>query len=478
MLLKWFPKLKENKIIQLLNEVFYSKYYIIAVGLLVCLCHCFSFEIPLFYLAVSLGIIVPTLLCDDLISIVAPLAMFYSSISLKGNSVHMDSSLFGGSNKIHLFVLVSLIAVCVISRLIFDLITKKERRVKPSLLLGYLFLGPCFILGGLFSSYWKGDTILYGLIVFLSLSGVYFLLLYLIDWKKVPKDYYAWLITVYGLAVAFEVFFIVLKIKSGHTEYISWYNQMYTGWGMRNNIAGQIVLCIAGPIYLAYKSIKLSWLYLLFSVIMLAGILLTNSRGGTVFASLILIASLVYFLIKSNKIQRFELLGVTCAVLIFAAVIFVVKKEEIVELLSRFFSKKPDISDIGDFTSGRNATWQHGLDHFKESSLFGVGFYQCTDYRFENFSTSFVPARYHNIYVQLLASMGVMGFAAYLYHRYQTIMITFKKPTLEKTLAFTSIAAIVLCSLVDNNFFNMGPGLNYCIALAFIEGINITESSK
>ena len=477
MLLKWFPKLKENKIIQLINEVFYSKYYIIAVGLLVFLCHGFSFEIPLFYLAVIVGIVIPSLLCEDLISLVAPLAMFYSSISLRINSVHMESSLFGGANKIHLIVLVTLIFLFVLGRLVFDIYTNKERRVRPALLLGYIFLAPCFILGGLFSSYWKMDTILYGLVVFLSLSGVYFILLYIIDWKKVPKDYYAWLVTVYGLVVAFEVFFIVLKIKAGHTEYISTQDQIFTGWGMRNNIAGQIVICMAGPIYLAYKSSKFTLLYLTFPFIMLVGILLTNSRGGTVVGLLILIASLVAFAILGKKIQKFELLGVLCAAAIATAIVFIVKKEEMYQLFARFFDSRPDISDIKDFTQGRNVTWEHGLEHFKESSLFGVGFYQCKDYRFENFSTSFIPARYHNIYIQLLASTGVMGFAAYIYHRYQTLVLTFKKPTIEKIMIYMTIVGIVFCSFVDNTFFNLGPGLNYCIALAFIEGINISEKS-
>lgn len=476
MLLYLFPNLKDNALIKLINKFFYSKFYIIAIGLIVLLCHTFSFEIVYYYFA-AIGLVgIPALFCEDMISVVPPLAMTYSSVSLKSNNTRFDTTIVGGANKIHLIVIVAIIFVFVLTRLVFNLIKDKESRIKPALLTGYVVLGACYLLGGFLSPYYKKDTVLYGLVAFLSVSGCYFLLLYLIKWKKVPKDYYAWVMTVYGLVVAFEVFFIVIKIKTGYEEYMSWHDQIFTGWGMRNNIAGQIVLCVAAPVYLAIKNKKFSAIFLILPFIMLFGALLTNSRGGSLFSALIIAGALVIFFLKTQKNQKYQCLGVLGGVLLVSLVVFLIKRQEITELLVRFFDKKPDISDVNDFSQNRDIVWHHGFMHFIERPLFGVGFYQCADYRFINFSTSFVPARYHSIYIQFLASTGIFGLAAYFYHRYQTLRITFKQPSLEKTFIYLSVAGLIICSIIDNNFFNLGPGLNYCIALAFIEGLNIQDA--
>lgn len=477
MLLAIFPAFKENKIIGLLNQFFRSKYYIILVGIMTFLCHMLAFEMIYYYSLIAICLLIPFFISEDLITVVAPLAMTYSSVSLKSNNTRYKTSLFGGDNQIHMFAFIAIIATVVLVRLVFDLIKKPERRAKPTLLLGYLFLGPCYVLGGFLSPYWQSDTILYGLVNFLTISGCYFLLLYLVDWKKAPKNYFAWVMTVYGLAVAFEVFYITYQIKSGNTDYISYWNQMFTGWGMRNNIAGQIALCVVSPIYLAYKSKKIPWLFLLFVPIMFAGILLTNSRGSLATASIVTLIGLILYFRFSSKKQRFAGIIAISSVIVAGAVYFAIKRDEIAEILNRFFGDSPSITDISSFLQGRDATWVHGINHFNENELFGVGFFQCTDYRFANFSTSFVPPRYHNIYIQFLASTGLFGLCAYLYHRYQTLMMTFKKPSLEKTFIYLSIAALILCSLLDNHFFNLGPGLNYCIALAFIEGLNKNEQS-
>lgn len=89
-----------------------------------------------------------------------------------------------------------------------------------------------------------------------------------------------------------------------------------------------------------------------------------------------------------------------------------------------------------------------------------------------------MPPRYHNTFFQLIGAMGTFGLLAYLYHRYQTIRMTFTKPTLEKTYLFLFILGLLLASLLDCHLFNLGPGLNYCVVLSAIEGINIKNDVK
>ena len=474
MLLDFFPNLKDSKIIKLLHKFFYSKIYIALIGLCTFLCHAFAIEIPYYYSIVFVCLIIPTLFCEDLLSVIAPLSMTYSTVSIKSNDSANGASLFSDSSKIHLLILVIIIGVFALTRLIYDLITKPDRRKKPTLFFGFIGLLPFFLFGGLFSGYWAMNTFLYGLVCFLSISGCYFLLLYLVDWKKAPKDYFMWVMLVYGITVALEVVFMIISSVSGGTYFFKGENKiLYTGWGMRNNIAGQIALCVAAPLYLALKSKKFDWLFLLAVPVMVIGCLLTNSRGGTLTLIIIFIAALVIYLIKADKRHRIVCASLVVGISGLIVGIFFIFKEPIKETLFRFFDGLNTTT-----LSQRYSGWVDGLTDFKEHPVLGVGFFHFDGYKFNNFSTGFVPPRYHNTVVQFLASTGVLGLLAYGFHRYQTIKITFKNPSIEKTFIFLSISALLVASIIDNNFFNLGPGLNYCVALASIEGINIQNDVK
>ncbi len=468
MLCELMPKLTNNKIVSLINKFLYSKLYIILIGVLTLLCNIFSFEIPLFYIVVTLGVVIPFFFCDDYLPVIVPLSMTYVSISWKANNVLLETSLFGGSKVAHLYVLVVLIALFIIPRLIFDVIRKKERRVKPSLWLGYLILTPCYVLGGIFSGFYDGKTALFGLVNVLSISGCYFIILYAINWKNVKKDYFFWVMMTLGLVVSVEAIYMFIgNIVWGNRYLYKDYSSMYTGWGMRNNIAAQISICTTAPLYLAIKSKKINWLYILASVVMMFGCMLTNSRGGVFVTVLMFVVGFVFLFIKSNRKQR--IVAVTTTTLLFIAfrTFFIVSKDVLLANFPRLFDPK----SITTFLNGREFNWSDAIQDFKHNVFFGVGFYQCKAYQFFNFSTGFVPPRYHNIYLQYLASTGLVGLFAYLFHRYQTLKLTFRKPTLEKTFIYFTVVALVLTSMVDNHFFNMGPGLNYCVALAFIEGL-------
>lgn len=473
MLLTLFPSLKENGIISLINRFLNSVYYILFIGIGTLLCNLFGLEIPWYYAIVCFALLLPSLISEDLVTVIAPLAMTYSSVSMKNNSIKYNTSLFKGSNLVHFIILVSLIAVFFISRLVFDLINNKERRVKPALLWGYVILFFAYLFGGLLSPYYNIETIRYSLVNFFCISLVYFVLLFTINWRKISNQYYFWIMLVYGLVISIQVFYMFIISKSGSDAFTSWDGHMYTGWGMKNNIAGQITLCVTAPIYLAIKNKKLAFCFLTIPFIMIVAILLTNSRGGTFISLLLLIAAFIIYFIKSNKNQKIQGLVIICSCVIGFLVYFLIKKDAVLMYCKHIFDGNLFSDNIDAVSTGRITTWLHGLEDFSENELFGVGFYQCHDYQFVNFQSGFVPPRYHNIYIQFLASMGVFGLFAFFLHRYQSLKITFKDLTLEKLLIYFTVLGLILTSCFDNHFFNFGPGLNYCIALAFIEGQNI-----
>lgn len=462
MLVKLFPSLENNKVIALLNKFLYSYYYLAFIALLTALSCLFGFEIITYYLYVLFGGIFPSLFSKDMTPIFAPLGMAYSSVSTKTKNSVAHKTLFG-AQIYHLYILIALIILFVGGRLIFDLITNKERRShRPYLLIGYITFGLSLILGGVNSGYYSSRDFIFGLVEFLALAGSYFILLYIIDWKNVKKDYYAYLVFFYGLALAIEVFAIRALNNGGPVR---------TGWGINNNVAGQLCICLAGPMYLAIKK-KWAPVYLISEGVILLAVGVTNSRTGSLMGTIICVGALVIFYIKADNKKRLQSGIIGClAITAFLAFAFIFM-DVFAEGFAGLFNRRHGALSL----NGRQTIWTNAYNDFLENPSFGVGWYQCEFGRSDYFSYSFVPGRYHNTFFQVIASTGLFGLVTFAYHRYQTIKMTFKKPSLEKTFIFISILGLLLTSLFDCHFFNLGPGLNYCIALAFIEGLNIASN--
>lgn len=93
-------------------------------------------------------------------------------------------------------------------------------------------------------------------------------------------------------------------------------------------------------------------------------------------------------------------------------------------------------------------------------------------YRYGTGNDTFIPARWHNTIIQIVASTGFVGLVAYVLHRIRTLELFFRRPALEKTYIGFCVLALLLSSLVDCHFFNIGPGLLYGLLLACAEGLD------
>ena len=114
-----------------------------------------------------------------------------------------------------------------------------------------------------------------------------------------------------------------------------------------------------------------------------------------------------------------------------------------------------------------------------DEPLVGKGFTACETVQWGNHSDNpFWPARYHNTYVQILATCGLIGLVAYIYHRVQTVKIVMKDFNHEKLFMAIGILAIILISLIDCHLFNVGPAIIYSGLLLFIEKQNKVLKAK
>ena len=130
----------------------------------------------------------------------------------------------------------------------------------------------------------------------------------------------------------------------------------------------------------------------------------------------------------------------------------------------KIFNILNDYINRGIDDNGRFEIYSFGMDKFLSHPIFGCGFYSSP------YSTNFgIPFLYHNTFVQLLASCGVVGLLGYLFHRYQTLVIIFEKIKSGSIFLSLCILALLITSLLDVHLFSLYPTIYYSILLLAIE---------
>ena len=148
------------------------------------------------------------------------------------------------------------------------------------------------------------------------------------------------------------------------------------------------------------------------------------------------------------------------------------KKDRIDPIFEQFISSLTNGS-LDAIAGKRGEIYNYGINQFLENPIFGVGYFKLDIFESPYLSTGIVPSRYHNTFVQLLASTGSIGLLAYLYHRFVTLKVTLKGFNTEKAFIFISILGLLLTSLLDCHLFNLGPTMEYSTLLLLLEGVNI-----
>jgi hypothetical protein len=471
-------QLRQSPRVQAINSFLRSPGYILALSLLTVVCNLLGLELVYYTLVIALGLYVITL-SKDLLPIMPMIMLCYIVPSVKNNPGRHGDSIFSFSNGgAYILVLASVVVVFLIWRLISD---KEMGRAflthKRSLVSGMLFLGVGYLLSGIGSYRYLdvfGRNLLFAFLQFISIALLYFLFTATVDWSNVPKDYLAWM----GLGIGFTVLPQLLMAYLSGQAFMEGTGTMdreliYTGWGMHNNIGGLMVMMIPFAYYLAYTK-KHSWVYNLLGTILLGGVMLSCSRTAmAVGAGIYLVCAVI---LLKNKRTRKENLWVYCigalAVLGFVAVFF----EKLMEIFSLFFE------EIG-LVSKRDVLLENGLKKFGNDPIFGGSFFfkgtpgEFVPWDFSEQATfsSFFPPRWHNTLVQIAASCGVVGLVGYGFHRFQTFRMLWRNRSTENLFIALYLAVLLLCSLMDCHFFNVGPVLFYSMALAFAENIHLSK---
>ncbi len=471
MLYETIRPLRKNKAVRLLNKFLYSPCYMLIVAGLMAVSNIFSLEFFVFYM--YLGFAVCTVLfAPDCFPLMPMFCCGYMLFSARNNPAAHYGEHFLSSDgaKARFIGLIAVIAVLLVTRTVFELVKKKRYQLRmPKLTWGFLLLGAAYVAAGLLSEHYSPRTVIFGALQIVSLCITYYFFYYTVDWENRRGRDIAILLCAIGIGMIFEIAGmyctpeVIEAIRSG--TFIR--TMLVSGWGVYNNVGGVAAIFIPAPFYLAAKHRgKLFWILLGF--LFFASVIFTQSRGSILSGGTVLLLGILFMLIYSRGRARiFNLVSTACLLAACGVVLYVLKDKLDPSV---FLSLK----QVGLDGAGRINMYKYGWERFCESPAFGNGFYIGEDVLVQHGQDTlpdkaFLPPRYHNTFVQLLASGGVVALIAYLFHRVQTILLVVKKRTPFKVFLGLSVLSILIGSLLDCHFFNFGPGLIYGVLLVSIE---------
>ncbi|MBR5023085.1 MAG: O-antigen ligase family protein [Oscillospiraceae bacterium] len=454
---------------QRFDKFLYSPAYFVVLGSLSVLANVLGRELIAYSILIPLAICV-CLFGRDLLPLMPVFACAYISPSAANNPGVNEKSIFSLSGGgIYLGILLAVLVGSLIYRLVKDpdFGGKKFLNQKRKLLSGMCVLGITYAISGLCSGHWAEygwRNLLFAAIQFVAVAGLYWLFSGSVKWEQAPKAYVYWMGICVGYVLVAELLSIYLtkQIWVGgtiHREHI------FTGWGNYNSMGALFAMMIPLPFYLAVKG-RFTWFGLLSSFVFLAALLFTCSRVSMIMGAVIFVISYVFYLIHSRHAKgRIVIYAISALIPIVVLTVF---WKEIQSLLGR-------MSDIGfESIAERSKGYAEGIKQFLKYPIFGGTFFPVNFKELyvwaqvDNFTALF-PPRWHNTVIQLLATGGVVCLFGYIVHRVQTVKLFLKNPSGDKTFVALSILALLLASLLDCHFFNVGPVLLYSAMLAFTE---------
>lgn len=471
-----FSQWKNSKTVQTLNRFSRSPIFTALLALGCILAYAFSLELVYYTLVVICGLFV-IILGDDFLPVIPMFLFCYIAPSPSNNpGKYADSIFYINNGAWYMFILIALVVPAVIFRLALDKEIGRGKLLFTSrkLWLGLVILGGSYLLSGLGASHYAeiwSNNLLFAFLEFVCIIGLYLLFTATVKWDKSHIDYFAWVMLLFGLTVSLEVFYHYIFGNVYNEQGVFVRNFIFTGWGNYNNVSAMIAVSIPFAFYFACKY-KRSYIYLGLSGIILVGLVLSCSRASTLVGAMMFAVCFIVSIFICKHKQEYCISSIVFSVL---AVLFALVFRN---YIAKIFNAIPDIvnsSTGGVNDSGRLGIYKEGFWTFLDNPIFGESFYRPKDanqwWQWSQNAEwkSFMPARWHNTIIQMLASCGTVGILAYAFHRFQTLKLFYQKFTLLNVFIGLSLACFLAMSLLDCHLFNLGPTLIYSLMLCVAE---------
>ena len=435
------------------------------------------------YAVTALLVVLICLFAKDTRAILPPAVLIVYSTSWM-HTPQADSDFFNTTAAFVSLGVLGAIAVAMLAARVFLVRRRETLFARPQGLKGGMIaLAAAFLLNGALSPGYVPEDLLFGALIALSFVALYFFIRQTGARRADNGLYFAACCVSAGIVIFLQIVYALLFrqvfrtadgsasglqivqhfLESGSLLPAVSINKdaMIAGWGMSNNFGGMLAMFLPASLYLAYK-IRHGWIFYPFAFLQLAAVACTLSRTALLTGGILLLGGAILLSVVRSPRRTFirvcNLLAVAAAVV--GGVLFF---DRIRELFATIFDR-----GFGD--SNRFAIWRFGMEKFLSSPLFGYGFYIrfYPDFGFDIANWVF-PDMYHNIFVQIFASCGLVGMVAYLYHISQVLCLLFRRPTADRIFYLGVVLAVCGASLLDNHIFHIFPALLYSLALGLWE---------
>ncbi len=378
-------------------------------------------------------------------------------------------------------------AVLILIVLAFRLISGgfiKETLAKRGIFFwGILLLDAVLILGGIFSPDYGFDTLIFGAMIAAVLLVSYLLFLVIFSRSKDGIAYACKTLVCLGYLVLFQILTIAYRLHihdnfipdRGNDLLIINRQMLGLSWGYATIIGGVLVLPIVACIYLM-RTRKYPVFSFISALLFWLTTVLIDTRNAIIMGAIVLLLGFI-LCCTGGKNKRINLITVLSTVLLAAIgiAVFIISFPDtyhsIIETLLEILRFDADISSSGgltNFLSSRPIIWADGLRDFLSAPVFGVGF------RYGYLSPADASAKlfdnmYHNVFIQFLASMGIVGVLIFVFHLKHIAQVTLRRFSAEKLILLMVPYSILIMSLVDNFFFYPNFILIYTAFLAASE---------
>lgn len=460
-----YEEIRKSPVIRAINNFIDSKYMLVIMALLALLSNVFSMEMPVYICLFAISIYV--CLFGKSVLFFAPLVSFaYVTPSLANSPVTNSESIFYPDQQLYLLIaMIVTIALVFFVRVTYDIGFVRFLKRPRKLLAGFLLLGLSFVLGGLGSESYSILSLGYSLLLFLSLFLVYFLVMGAVDWTHVERDYVAWMGMLLAATVALELVSIYISdidiILAGETIDRS---EIMTGWGSYTSMGFVMAMGIPFAFYLAYTK-RYGFIFNIAGTLLYVAVIASCCRGSMLFGALIYILCMIPTI--RCKMNRIGNIAVYAAALVAAFIVMFLFSDEVIVLFGEIV--KLNLDD-----NGRAELFADAIAKFQDSYLFGSGFYAAdtgvAGSWYDKTGTFFLPDFWHNTILQMAAGCGIVGLCAYMFHRYQTVLLITSSPSLLNIFIALSVLTLLLICMIDCHLFNIGGSLIYSAILPFAEG--------
>lgn len=275
-----------------------------------------------------------------------------------------------------------------------------------------------------------------------------------------------------GWVIVLELAYMYfLRLKSGLSiSEIVMNKTLGLGWAHLNHIAAFFNLCfiVANLYFLKMKNMKARIFSLISMISFLFCSLITLCRAGyftlTFIVPIVLIVDIIY-LLKSNLSSKKKILYLSSAVIVICVTIFALS-------LGNFFD--PILQGIKSrkfSLSGREKVYEIAWKRFIAHPIFGSGVYTA---RYYLEPIEFGIYNYHNHYLQILATCGIIGGLAFTGFLFFSIKRNIKNNLFS---LFTLIVMLyfLIHGALDTLFFNTYIMPILCVLLAITNDAKIID---